>query len=169
VPRWARVLAPIGAAVCVLAVTAGYLAETRARTVSAGSAVLPVDSTASAASGLSLLVTGGGLALLVLAGWAFGRVRVRPPVARVVTGVGLAAAALLCGGGLMRLQTNPGTVTGVIAPEDGWGITGYWAVLAAGTGGLVPAGSLLLVLWMTGLAAVLIGRRRTRTAVRPGL
>jgi hypothetical protein len=111
---------------------------------------------------LSLVAAAGGLALLVLAGWSLARVRVRTLVARVVTGAGLAGAVLLGGGGLLRLQRSPGTMTGVILPEGGSETAAHVVVLASDTGGLVTAGILLLALWAAALVAVLLGRRRMR-------
>jgi hypothetical protein len=55
----------LGAAVLALAVTAGYLAETRARSETADATVLLVDSGASSAVGLSLVVAAMGLALVI--------------------------------------------------------------------------------------------------------
>jgi hypothetical protein len=159
---WATIAGVIGAAVCALAAASAHLAVSRTRAAAAESGVLVLGSADTSAVGLSLVAAAGGLALLVLAGWSLARVRVRPLVARVVTGAGLAGAVSLGGGGMLRLQRSPGTMAGVILPEGGSETAAHVAVLASDTGGLVTAGILLLALWAAALAAVLLGRRRMR-------
>jgi hypothetical protein len=159
---WATVAGVIGAVVCALAAASAHLAVSRARAAATDNGVLVLGPAETPAVGWSLIAAAGGLALLVIAGWGPARIRVRPSVARVITGAGLTGAALFGGSGLDRLLRSPGTVTGVILPEGRSETAARVVVLTSDTGGLVTAGILLLALWAAALAAVLLGRRRTR-------